>query len=238
MIAEAICRLREGIGLPEHLHNQRYRELEARLGKLDPNTGQFVSEVDQLWFTTLHRRLDLCTDWLRKTHWVESEDVFFKDQEGGRTVRQSRVCGPNTCQMTLQTIYKERLGCDSMPLTPPMVATNEILPSGVTALRVAQSHEHPVDLATLPLIVEPLHVCIKQRKSFILASTTHPGAMWSFDLTRRWHGHTREAAEEHQNEGTPVCEVEVEFDAADCKQQLESKTVLTSMLHKVISLLQ
>lgn len=238
MMAEAICRLTREIGLLEHLgKDQQNRELEARLGSVDPETGQFKSEVDHLWFTTLQRRLDACTDWARKTHWVESEDVFFTDQLG-RSVRQSRVCDPSTCQMSLHTVCKERLGIGLMPLVAPMIATAEILPSGVTALRVAQSHEHPVEPEVLPLIVKPLHVCIKQRKSFLLASTTHPGATWSFDLTRRWHGHTREAAEEHQTKCAPTCEIEVEFHAADCEQELESKTVLTSMVHKVVSLMQ
>ena len=235
--ARALAQVQRELALGASVQKGSAYELEVRLGSTNPDTGGFVAEVDYLWFSTLQRRLDACKDWLRKTHWIETEDIFFEDN-AGRTIRQSRLCDADTCEMTLRTIHKQRLSSSNVSLSTLVAATNEILPSGVDTLRFAHARESPVEVDTLPQVVNPTHTCIKQRKQFVLASASHPGAFWNIDLTRRWSGRTREEAEQQQHSANPVCEVEIEFEGAGCPADIDTASVLASMYTKAVSFLQ
>ena len=213
-------------------------ELELRLGRTTP-AGDFVASVDALWFSTLLRRLELCPDWVQKTHWIETEDNFFRDLDG-QIVRQTRLCDPDTCCVRLDTVCKQRQSQTVVPTPQLSSPTNEILPSRVNAVRFAVSREEPVDGSKLPNIVEVTHTRIKQRKRFAAASHQHPGCLWWFDLTRTWGGQNREDAEQKQHSEPATHEVEIEFhcDPASCKTAPEPNTVLHALLLKAVSLLQ
>ena len=225
-----------GIGLDEYISNKSGDEFEMRLGQIKAD-GNFSSQVDFLWFTTLEKRLNACKDWTAKTHWIESEDTFFLDQQG-RKIRQTRLCDPDTCTVQLYTICKNQLKKCTVSLQEVLATTNEILPSGVDALRCSYSRECPVNKEELPMIVQPVHMRIKQRKRFILASTSHAGITWNFDLTRCWEGANREEAEQRQHALTPKCEVEIEL-ASNCQSHgIDLRYIVNSMLDKVLSLLR
>lgn len=236
MMQTIVDKLRSDLQLSVNRLKNPSCELEARLGFTD-GLGNFTPVVDHLWFMTLQRRLDACKDWKSKTHWQETEDVFFVDGEGN-LLRQTRICDPDTCEMSLKTVHKKRKAMSTVSLPHPFVTTNEILPSAVNAVRVVESMESTVKADELPIVVTPTHVRIKQRKQFTLASKTCKGAEWRFELTRVWTGETREEAEQQQKQkGTNcVCEVELEFSMGTCKR-INLDQLLTSMFAKITSLL-
>jgi hypothetical protein len=209
-------------------------ELECRLGYVSGT--EFVSAVDPLWFTTLHKRLEQCPQWSYQTQWVESEDTFFKDAQN-RIVRQSRHCDPDSCQVSLHTVCKQNKQHVDIAVSDIGVQCNEILPSKISTLRVSVCDEHSVPTHTLPVVVVPVHVRIKQRKTFEYASTTHPGAHWRFELTRSWSGTTREEAETAQFTAPPSHEVEVEWHGGGVVLT-DTAALLKSLIIKALSVLE
>lgn len=205
VIAEAIGALRRG----GHRHQH---EVEARLGRMEG--GRFVSGVNPEWFEVLLQRLELCGTWTSQEGWVDSEDTTFESR--GRQVRQSRVCNTKDCRIDIRSIYKDRKASACRPLEASRGDSGQdpfqLVPTGVDTMRVSYSVEAPVPKQGFPELVRPLHVRIKQRRSFVLESTGIEGAAWRFDLTRTWSGRTREEAEQLQRGGCPaVCEVELEW---------------------------
>ena len=186
-------------------------EIEARLGRMEGK--HFVSGVNPKYFDVLLQRLELCDAWASQDGWRESEDSTFEDPHG-RQVRQTRTCNTRECRIELSAIHKDRKASACVALARQ--ATEEdspfaLIPTGVDAMRVSYATETPVKKESLPQLVRPLHVRIKQRRSFTLPSTALEGAAWRFDLTRTWSGSAREEAERRQHEEPPVCEVELEW---------------------------
>lgn len=181
-------------------------EIEARLGSVT-HTGNFVSGVDPEWFEALCLRLEKCSEWCEQKQWAESEDTTFN--MGAMKVRQSRICDSDNCTVDLYTIRKTPVAHTfvKLPTNCNSVPTVDI---GADTIKIAHSSEEMIR-ASLPTIVRPLHVRIKQRREFVLHSTAVSGAKWRFDMTRAWSGKTREEAETMQSSSPPVCEVEIEW---------------------------
>lgn len=203
----------EAIEAIERAEGQAHQhEIEARLGRMEE--GRFVSGVNPEWFDVLLQRLELCGDWSSQEAWQDSEDTTFESR--GKQVRQSRICNARDCRIEIRSIHKERKASACAPLTASRGGSGQnpfhLVPTGVDTLRVSYATEKPVSKHSFPELVRPLHVRIKQRRSFVLESRAHEGAGWRFDLTRTWAGGTREEAERSQRGGCPaVCEVELEW---------------------------
>ena len=209
-------------------------EIEGRMGTRGEN-GNFIAGVDPEWFEALVRRLECCNAWSSQKNWIESEDTSFN--LGKTKVRQSRICNPRTCAVDLITLNKKAINsaCIAMEMN-----NDHTINIGADTIRVAYSSEK-ITNATLPAIVEPQHVRIKQRRFFTQESTSIKGAKWNYELTRTWSGKTREEAEHNQNTVQPVCEVEIEWQPPDSAfKQLESpklaKHLTQSLLQKMNSL--
>lgn len=207
-------------------------ELEARLGTLNPN-GSFSAGVDPRWFEAICIRMENCKEWSDHSEWVESEDTTFNT--GRSKVRQSRICNPDECAMELVNVSKSVVNRATHPLIEDRV-NMPILGVGADHIRVSHSREVAVT-ESLPVIVEPLHVRIKQRRQFTLNSTGIRGAQWRFDMTRTWSGKNREEAESLQNSVPPSCEVEIEWiSPPDFKKaNLDSSKVAESLLNSMVS---
>ena len=233
---DKIYRHIHGLYPPTLCNKNTVYELEGRLGRICGD--KFIAGVSSVWFQTLAVRLDRYSGWTEQTQWVEIEDTFFTHD--GHEFRQSRVCDAVNCQVNLFTIEKKQ-GKNCVIPTPKLsVIQNDILPTDVGAIRLAQAEEITLDQQQLPSVVTPTYIRIKQRKTFFLDSRKHDGAKWKFELTRSWGGKTREEAEIFQNTTEPTNEVEVEWLPSSEAPPLthdEYKRVLVSLVDKLCSLL-
>ena len=204
VITQAVQALRGERGRAHH-------EIEARLGRMEG--GCFVSGVNPEWFDVLLQRLELCGEWSSQQGWQDSEDTTFEAR--GRQVRQSRVCNTRDCRIEIHSIHKDRKASACLPLEASRGDAGQdpfrLVSTGVDTLRVSYSTETPAAKQSFPELVRPLHVRLKQRRSFVLESHALEGAGWRFDLTRTWAGRSREEAEQRQHDEPPVCEVELEW---------------------------
>lgn len=215
-------------------------EIEARLGTVT-ETGNFVPGVDPEWFEALCLRLEKCNEWCEQKQWTESEDTSFN--MGTMKVRQSRICDSDNCTVNLYTIRKKSIAHSllKLPINCDNAPTVDI---GADTIKIAHSSEEAIR-ASLPTIVCPLYVRIKQRREFVLHSTAVLGAKWRFDMTRAWSGKTREEAETMQSSRPPVCEVELEWIPPSEIVRSEyhsvgldnvSQSLITSMISKLTAL--
>lgn len=214
-----------------------HHEIEARLGTVSQR-GSFVPGVDPEWFEALCLRLEKCNEWCEQKQWSESEDTSFNI--GTMKVRQSRICDSDNCIVNLHTIRKTSIAHTLLKLPTTCDATPTV-DVGADTIKIAHSSEEAVH-DSLPTLVRPLHVRIKQRREFLVNSTAIIGAKWRFDMTRTWSGRTREEAETLQNSEPPVCEVELEWippphsDYHAVGLDNVAQSLLTSMTSKLAAL--
>ena len=217
-------------------------EVEARLGTIDPESGRFVAGVEARWFEMLLKRMQLYQQWDHNHDWQESEDVFFT--VAGRNVRQSRIFDANECTTQILTTVEKRVICKGILEMPQSCSPVAV---GANAIRFAYATEEVVKEALPEIVIAPLHVRYKQRRSFEITSTGIPGAAWRFDFTRIWSGQNHAEAEIKQQRGDePVCEIEVEwipppqqlFKQGDAHFKELVENVAASLRTKVLKLLE
>jgi hypothetical protein len=98
-------------------------------------------------------------------------------------------------------------------------------------LRVALAREVPVPLSQLPDLVNPNHVRIQQRNSYVLGN-------FRFDLTITWSGKTKAEAEHHQRiTGHTLFEIEVEILDGHVFLEMTDRRAAATLLYKARDLL-
>ena len=202
-------------------------EVEARIGSVSQCDGAFVAGVSRVAMDEL---INLVESPLM-THsgdgqWSESVDYFVS--HGGKQVRVSTEYAKDTCSMSVAAVIKHKIGCvkifDAMSHKPGT--------KGVGA-RVVLSREQPVDLNTLPPVLQPDYVRIKQRRSFLVSCTADAAHSWRYDFTMTWGGATKSEAERAMREITPVYEIEIESPGEEFIKSHPLSYIATSIALKV-----
>jgi len=164
-----------------------HAELEVRLGRADPTTGEWMVGLTEPTFTEILTMFLKYAGWDNVTAWSDSHDYMYTVNSA--TIRTSVKLDTS---MQISHIIKQRID------------TVELRLRNFGRARVALMTETPVCAKMLPETVTPHLVRLKKRRSF----TRGP---WRFDLTRVWSGATRSGAEMMQSGGECTYEVEVEF---------------------------
>jgi hypothetical protein len=112
--------------------------------------------------------------------------------------------------------------------------------SGATSIgaRVAIGRERSVALGTLPAVVHPNYVRIKQRRSFLCRCTADPSRSWRYDFTLTWGAKTKDAAERAVRTTSPTYEVEIETPGKVFLNSYPPSYIATSLVLKVADLVQ
>jgi hypothetical protein len=191
-------------------------ELEIRLGRRNPQTNRWESEVTPQFFASTLEMLLGYTEWQQVVEAADSHDYFYLVED--RKVRTTIDLSSSPSVVT--HMEKQPVGhLDVHVHDQPCDA------------RVSVKTEVPLDAAELPRIVEPILVRIKRRWSFSLEN-------WRFDLTQVWSGATRLDAEQRQSGNQATYEIEVEFiGTTGYTLSLTDNYLAASALMKVCSVL-
>lgn len=165
-------------------------ECEIRLGENDG--GTFKPGVDKSFFYKTLKMLSQYSDWTKVVDWEETHDYFFKN-DNNEDLRCSVSFNDNVIP---STIKKEKLH------TTTLIRAD--CEDDVYDLRVTLSSEKKV--ASVPAIVRPSLVRIKQRKSFVIDKN------WRYDFTKVWTANSRQQVEGLKKLDEPSSfEIEVEI---------------------------
>lgn len=218
-------------------------ELEIRLGTIWTGNGdhsihtkeQKKNGIPEELFLHISEFLENCDDWSCIIPNQETHDYYFhvSNNYNGTKKNSTQKFIPNVpidknieirseVSFLLQT---KQIKIDHTHKQKKMVHDFSLAHCGPAKLnfdlfaRVQLSKEYHIDKKKLTKSVNPNHVRIKQRTSFIKYqgdSNQSPG--WKFDLTKTWSGRTRAEAEENQRLKNIVYEFECEilnFDKVD-----------------------
>lgn len=154
--------------------------------------------------------------------WTEIHDVFYKQpREGGKkpqTVRSTSWGDKNTLILENEDIIKNRIKLLRM-------VTN----NNTDGCKLCLSTEMLISVPT-PVVVRPMHVRIKQRKSFIY-KTPDNAVTWRYDFSMCWEGKTKLEAEIAQQNNMTVYEFEIEL--VDFHEDICPKYLAESLLLKI-----
>lgn len=207
-------------------------EIEARMGTINPSTGEFVAGVTRQFLQQTIRLLDQFEDWQKVMPWQEIVDYFYPiPKKQDTTGRTSVFMDPETRELKTMHMKKHNEKKVTLQTTSDVVKLYDV--------RVALNFEEVLTSSVLPTHTMPSLVRIKNRKRYMYAHDRNDEPVWSFDVTRCWSGKTRAEAEKNQQEDRTTYEVEVEclnpIRYQQKKKQDEMYTA-TSLLLKVARL--
>lgn len=185
-------------------HRTGHLELEGRLGRWDEGTRRFEPGVSRYFMNRALTMLTSFDGWSQVTPWVETQDFYYKCQDG-RRVRTTVGFDETSDSLKRTHVVKTTVRKDTF-LTSRSCEGDDDMPD----LRLSLAVEQPVSEQSLPVMVQPQYVRIKQRKSFYYTPAGFTEAMWVFDLTLSWHGDTKSEAENNQRSSVPKYEIECE----------------------------
>jgi len=221
----------------EYQNTNRPPELELRFGHAKLN-GSYNHGIDRHTLDNMLMAMD-GMDWQSKTDWVEQHDYFYTLSNGTR-VRQQTI--PNSDTMTNKILVDEKTKLQSfimcgwhehnlqnsvsqLPLIDLSTHNNENVHDFKVMFKANLSREVPIPRSSLPTIVTPSFVRIKQRQSYIYGA-------WRYDVTLTWSGTSKTDAEAKQHTCEPDYELEIECISTDYLVNNDSYYIATSMLLK------
>jgi len=198
-------------------------ELEARFGvvTMTPNQQQhhnnirFQSGVPNIVMERIMQNLASYEDWFGVREFQEMQDFVYPVHEIGDVRTTVMYDDKHTGQLQRRHIHKDRI--DSVTLK--LVCNNGVMAAAggnapyLLDVRVDLNREQEIrdDDPRLPHLQNTSHVRIKQRRSYLYASTGALQPTWQFDVTFSWSGQTKTQAERQQKETPPICEIECEL---------------------------
>ena len=167
------------------------RELELRLGTVDPTTKRFVPGVDEAVFQALERDL---------SETLPGDDVFvevvdYQYDANGQTTRTRVEFDSDDMKMSVAHVHKKTHAhcvCQSV---------------GSRAFKIACATERAV--LDPPQSCRPTFLRVKQRRRF--RQERDGDVVWIYELSRTWSGDSRSAVERSQHLDKPTFEVEIEL---------------------------
>ena len=193
-------------------------ELECRVKMQNSDS----STITRNTIDGIVRILNEVDTWSSVTNWNESQDYFYHVSNCGQ-VRQTLHTNTQTFTTTTSICKKQKLSaCD---------ATSEHIKGNGFNLRINAAVEQTLLPTSVPKIITPEHVRIKQRKTFATPR-------WNYDITLVWQGATKTEAETNQNTQNPAYEFELECNNMTYLRDENAYTIATSMLLKLTDLLE
>ena len=185
-------------------------ELEGRLGRFLPN-GHFDADIGETMFFTVLQLLESFQRWSRIEDWTECNDVFYEatiapsnpESQPTTCVVRSTVSVEQDKSIDIKHVVKHKLDhitLNSFPIDTSScnLETSQCHMRHEIHARIACSCEKQIPASSLPLMVQPSHIRIKQRKRFILHSVGASVETFSFDATIVYTGQTKLEAEKAQ----------------------------------------
>lgn len=187
---------------PLHTH----MELEGRLGKWNAKEKYFSPGVSNLFMEQALNMLNSFDSWSKVTPWSEMQDFYYMN-DSGQKMRTTIFYDDDSkeirkCHIIKTVIHRETIVVDNH--------INTISSTDYPDIRLSLSVEQEIDESLVPVIVEPYHVRIKQRKSFFYTPLGFSEPIWVFDMTLTWAGDSKSSAESNQYTNTPIYEIECE----------------------------
>ena len=200
------------------LMEENEAELEARLGKLDPQTGAFVAGVHCDTLKDIESMLKSNPNIAGGSEWVEHHDYYYKHND--RSTRTRVEFDPKTLTHRSSTVHKQTVASvivpahqTFVPVSSETAHTIECHPqsnANQMAVRISLSLEKTV--VDPPALVKKTDlVRITRRRTFTWdrRGRSHRPC-WQYDLSKVWTAPTRSGAEVAQVTTPSLCEVEIE----------------------------
>lgn len=181
-------------------------EVEARIGRKRGgafNAGCSAGTMDAM----LGKFAQAAPGTFEETDWTESHDTFFPVPGVDFDIRGTTNIHDATLKMESVNVAKSReVTLDVGPLGDADDSSSE--------WRICLSRERHVPPASLPVVVKPSMVRIKQRKSFRYRNADAT-VIWRYDFTISWTGADKTETERRQfSDEEPTYEFELELEHA------------------------
>ena len=221
-VAQAADVVRAWRGAPAH-------ELEVRLGTAQAR--RFEPGVPSALMHEVVSLLDTNTTEVSSTPWRQVHDYYYACN--GRQIRTRVHFNSDDLSVVTKHVEKRKV------MQRTFRASHAVDGAYRPDLRVALSEERVVDAADVPNCVQPSHVRLRQRKSYLVGRCVNDRHVpdWRFDFTMSWDADTRDAAELLQKTQSPVFEVECELINPQYTVARSDEHIATSLLLKVKDLI-
>lgn len=185
-------------------------ELEARFGTLSTDgKHSFESGVPQSFMDHCLTTVSTYAGWQCVKDWEESHDYYYElapdpeDLRGKGILVRTSVSFDNkmqTAHICKQVKDKQDFRFNGA----------SFMSSIGMDIRVSLNFEETVPVDSIPSKIQPKHVRIKNRKSYLYQPSHADKPLWSIDFTKMWCGATRTEAELKQKNKHTIYEIEIE----------------------------